>query len=252
MKTICLLAILALPALAQDATLPTVQPGPDISAYYRLPGMLPDLVKYPSTGGYPYRWLRLPPNSIFVQADGTPYFVLPPPVTGAGLIPEPIQGSPNAYRVGIDKTVVFYRAQGPQDPVPVIGAVCSGDAGIAVDRLFLYICAPPLVPGSGVGNWTWAGAPLQTSLMPAPAMTNGRGILIVSTAGAPPQIAVDTAYIPFIVPAPTGPGPCTDPVSGLPYGSAAEARDLTGHYYCVANADNSGFIWMKTPGVVVW
>lgn len=85
---------------------------------------------------------------------------VPPPITGAGLIIEPIQGT-SQYRADINRQTVFYRAAG-SGIVPLIGTACTGDAGVQVDRGFIYVCVPPAAPpADGTPGYTWAGAALQ-------------------------------------------------------------------------------------------
>lgn len=74
----------------------------------------------------------------------------------------------------------------------------------------------------------------------------GQGFIVASSQGMPPQVFLDTAIVPIRVTAPISPGPCVDPVTGQPHGSAVWAADATHFYFAVQNADGSGFIWART------
>src|SRR5712675_1131063 len=55
-------------------------------------------------------------------------------------------------------------------------------------------------------------------------ITNGRGVIFVSTSGISTKVSVDGSTIPFYVNPPAGPGPCVDPITELEYGDAAYSK----------------------------
>lgn len=109
---------------------------------------------------------------------GVAFTASPPPVPGDGLIIEPIPGT-TATRIAIDKTFTLYRALQPLTPSPAIGSPCSGDAGVIVDRMFLYVCVPPADQSQTSANpvWTWAGAALLKAV-PAPVQPSALTVLL--------------------------------------------------------------------------
>lgn len=119
-----------------------------------------------------------PPLTLLKNAAGESHISVefmtgPVPLPGTGLVMEPVNGAPDQSRIAIDKTQVLARVVGS----PVIGSPCPGDAGVMVDRAFLYVCVPP-APGAAtdpanVPGWTWAGAALTLVAAPAaaPAVT---------------------------------------------------------------------------------
>lgn len=105
----------------------------------------------------------------------------------------------------------------------------------------------------------------------------GKGFDVASSAGQPPNISLDTSYVPFRVAPPAGPGPCVDPISGIPYGTGVWAVDEGYFYFAVPapatgpvfareiidgqsvvetfevpGATAGGFVWGRTPLATTW
>lgn len=102
----------------------------------------------------------------------------------------------------------------------------------------------------GTLSLTFDGVSPHLSVVP---LTFGAGFLTSISPGQPQQVNLDTSYIGFRVPVPTGPGPAVNPVTGLPYGTGAWAADSTGMYVLVPDPDNPGlFIWARALLSTTW
>lgn len=103
----------------------------------------------------------------------------------------------------------------------------------------------------------------------------GQGFDVATSPGEPTTVNLDTAFVSFRVPAPTGPGPAVDPISGQPYGTGAWAVDGGYLYvlvqapdpplaqnimdansiplsYDIPGAQAGQFVWARAPLATVW
>lgn len=129
MKRAALLLCVGVLAIAQN-------PGADISAYYRLTGAKPDLVKYPNSGGYPYRWIHIaPPLSVDSTNPDQPVLKVAQDVFGSGFTVA--TGAGVARQISLDAAHMSFRAP----IVPAGPGSCQiGTSGWAADESGLYYC----------------------------------------------------------------------------------------------------------------
>jgi len=138
MKRALLLLFAGVLAIAQN-------PGTDVSAYYRMTGQAPDLVKYPNSGGYPYRWLHVAPPLV-VDATNPDYPVLKLPGNFFSFdFVKVLDSNGNVIQISIDKSTISYRSPiiTPVNAAtnPITPGQCQiGTAGWSADSTGLYYC----------------------------------------------------------------------------------------------------------------
>ncbi len=225
--------------LAATAAAQTPPADPGISAYFRMPGQLRDMVKYPSSGGYPYVWLKVRNGlTMTIDADGGASIGIakPTPVVIRGEVPVKWIWLPYTWRLA---------------SIPDIGTVVCRSNGVPISEPADYqvisnIFTSMTLPADAKLSCDYSYVPeVQFNANPP---HPGTGVVVVAGPDGTYTVSIDAAIVQYSALLVHTPGPCLN--QAVAQGSfvteagsgAVDYSDPQYVYRCALNAEKTALI----------